>query len=259
MLDHGVDVGVVGEEPAVAEPDREKHEPGLEGAEEAELRREPLVGKRGQGRHPAFHGEQGRQARSRRDHEGRAPTHRPGEEARERHAREVRDRHARDHQAHVARGFARARELRADDRPHAEEGAVREPRNEARRDHEAVVGREHRDGVPEHDDGAEDEEEALQGHAPPEERHQHHARANARGVGRDEVSGLRHRHAEIPRRRQQDRHHGKFGDAEREGAERERKDVFGDHGRMKCAVQRNKKGAIYERSHPSVICGRRLS
>ena len=67
-----------------------------------------------------------------------------------------------------------------------------------------------------------------------EDDHEHHARADARGVGGDEVAGFRNGNLKIRGDGVQDRHHRKFCDAERERAERQNKNVERHEGFFFC-------------------------
>ena len=234
FLHRGVHVAQVRKESAVSEEDRRHDEPRAKMREKAKLRAESRVGKSRHGRYETQDGKEDDHARHGRDPEDEPPGDGPGEKASERHAHEVGDRHPEHHERDVARSLARLREFARDDRAHAEVGAVRETREESGSHHHGVAVGKDRQGVPDDDEAHDDEKEAFERQVSREDDHEHHARADARGVGGDEVAGFRNGDLEIRGDGVQDRHHREFGDAERKCAERQNKNVERHEGFFFC-------------------------
>ena len=220
FLHRGVDVTQIGEKAPVPKEDRRHDKPGAKVREKAKLRAKTRVRKGGEARHEAKNREEHDDARDRRDPEDESPGDGPGEEASERHAHEVGDRHPEHHERDVARGFARLGEFARDDRAHAEVGPVRQARQKARSQHDGVAVGKDRHGVSDDDEAHDEKKQAFERQVSSENNHEHHARADARGVGGDKVAGFRNRDLKIGGDGVQNRHHRKFGDAERKGAER---------------------------------------
>lgn len=197
FLHRGVHVAQVRKESAVSEEDRRHDEPRAKMREKAKLRAESRVGKSRHGRYETQDGKEDDHARHGRDPEDEPPGDGPGEKASERHAHEVGDRHPEHHERDVARSLARLREFARDDRAHAEVGAVREAREESGSHHHGVAVGKDRQGVPDDDEAHDDEKEVFERQVSREDGHEHYARADARGVGGDEVAGFRNGDLEI--------------------------------------------------------------